>query len=89
MSDDAPTTGTSGPPGGAAPGPSREPDQVGMRETSDMYNALAYVLAGPLTLGPLGWALDHWLGTAFVLPVSLLAGMVLSLYYVWFRYGTR
>lgn len=84
--DDAGGTGTTAAPGSSVP---REPDQVSMRETYDMYNALAYVLAGPLTFGPLGWALDHWLGTTYVLPVSLLAGMVLSLYYVWFRYGTR
>ena len=33
-----------------------------------MYNALAYVLAGPLTFGPIGWGLDHLLGTSFLLP---------------------
>jgi len=65
------------------------PDHVAMRETYDMYSAMAYVLAGPLTFGPIGWILDRLLGTSFVLPVGLLAGMFLSLYYVWFRYGTR
>lgn len=79
-----------GPPVGAGPaGDGRpEPDAVAMRETVVMYDALAYVLAGPLTFGPIGWAIDHWLGTSFVLPVAILVGMVLSLYYVWFRYGT-
>lgn len=66
-----------------------EPDVVAMRESNAAYNALAYLLAGPLTFGPIGWLLDRWLGTAFLLPITILAGMVLSLYYVWFRYGTR
>ena len=54
-----------------------------------MYNALAYVVAGPLTFGPIGWGLDHLLGTSVLLPIGILAGMALSLYLVWFRYGTQ
>jgi hypothetical protein len=64
-------------------------DRVGARETVVMYNALAYVLAGPLTFGPVGWGLDHLLGTSFLLPVGILFGMALSLYLVWFRYGSQ
>jgi len=75
--------------GGTAPSRRPEPDRVAMRETVDMYNAMAYVLAGPLTFGPIGWGADHLLGTSWGLPLGILAGMVLSLYYVWFRYGTR
>ena len=33
--------------------------------------------------------LDHWLGTAFLLPVGIVGGMALSLYLIWFRYGTH
>lgn len=75
--------------GGTAPSGRPEPDRVAMRETVDMYNAMAYVLAGPLTFGPIGWGADRLLGTSWALPLGILAGMVLSLYYVWFRYGTR
>ena len=64
-------------------------DRVSARETVVMYNALAYVLAGPLTFGPIGWGLDHLLGTSFLLPVGILVGMALSLYLVWFRYGAQ
>ena len=35
----------------------------------------------------LGWLADRWLGTGFLLPVGMLAGMALSLYVVWLRYG--
>jgi hypothetical protein len=64
-------------------------DRVAARETVVMYNALAYVLAGPLTFGPVGWGLDQLLGTSFLLPVGILVGMALSLYLVWFRYGSQ
>ncbi|GAB3678041.1 hypothetical protein GCM10028814_10990 [Angustibacter aerolatus] len=58
--------------------------------TSDQgYNALAYLLAGPLLYGGLGWVADHFLGTGFLLPVGLVAGMGLAVYTVWLRYGTH
>ncbi len=84
MTDHDGSTPTS-PGGDAHPGY----DRVAARETVVMYNALAYVLAGPLTFGPLGWGLDQLLGTSFLLPLGILAGMALSLYLVWFRYGSQ
>jgi len=45
--------------------------------------------AGPLLYGGIGWALDSWLGTAFLLPVGIVGGVALSLYLIWFRYGSR
>ncbi len=77
------------PPDGAAPDPHPGYDRVAARETVVMYNALAYVLAGPLTFGPVGWGLDQLLGTSFLLPLGILAGMALSLYVVWVRYGSQ
>lgn len=77
------------PPDGTAPDPHPGYDRVAARETVVMYNALAYVLAGPLTFGPVGWGLDHLLGTSFLLPLGILAGMALSLYVVWVRYGSQ
>lgn len=81
------------PPGPPAAGSGQEspagPDRVAKRETVAMYDALAYVLAGPLTFGAIGWAIDALAGTAVFLPLGILGGMALSLYYVWFRYGTQ
>ena len=77
------------PPNGTAPDPHPGYDRVAARETVVMYNALAYVLAGPLTFGPVGWGLDRLLGTSFLLPLGILAGMALSLYVVWVRYGSQ
>jgi hypothetical protein len=36
-----------------------------------------------------GWGLDQLLGTSFLLPLGILAGMALSLYVVWVRYGSQ
>jgi hypothetical protein len=77
------------PPDGTAYDPHPGYDRVAARETVVMYNALAYVLAGPLTFGPVGWGLDQLLGTSFLLPLGILAGMALSLYVVWVRYGSQ
>lgn len=48
---------------------------------------LAYLTAGPITFGGIGWALDAWLGTQFLLVLGLLGGMGLAFYVIWLRYG--
>jgi ATP synthase protein I len=50
------------------------------------WTASAYVITGPLIYGGLGWLLDRWIGTSFLLPLGILAGMVLSFYVVTVRY---
>lgn len=52
------------------------------------WSVTAYLLSGPLLYGGIGYALDYWLGTSFLVLIGILAGMALSLYMVWFRYGT-
>jgi len=91
MSEHQPPAGPPDPSGSSASTSPEEPgiDRVAARETVVMYNAFAYVLAGPLTFGPIGWGADHLLGTSFLLPLGILGGMALSLYLVWVRYGTQ
>lgn len=55
---------------------------------SAMWNVVSYLISGPVVFGALGWLLDRWLHTGFLLPAGILVGMATSLYYVWFRYGT-
>jgi F0F1-type ATP synthase assembly protein I len=54
-----------------------------------MWNVVSYLITGPAFFGGIGWALDHWLGTSWLVVVGILGGMALSLYLVWFRYGTQ
>lgn len=57
----------------------------GRDDTGPMVTA--YLLSGPVIYGLVGWLVDGWLGTRFLLPTGLLAGMAMSLYIVWLRYG--
>lgn len=50
-------------------------------------SVIAYLVAGPLTFGLLGWGVDRLLGTEFLLVVGLLFGMGLAFYVIWLRYG--
>lgn len=58
-------------------------------EADNAWRAFAYLLSGPLVYGGLGALLDRWLGTGFLLPVGIVGGMALSVYLIWFRYGTH
>jgi len=79
--------------------PKQPPDELGgppdpdaghpRLEEAHMWNVVSYLISGPVLFGGIGWALDGWLGTAFLVPVGILAGMAVSLYLVWFRYGTQ
>lgn len=69
-------------PEGADSGPPR-------LEESLMWNAMSYLISGPVLFGGIGWALDRWLGTSWLVAVGIVGGMALSLYVIWFRYGTQ
>ena len=58
-------------------------------EQDSAWRAIAYLLSGPLIYGGLGALADHWLGTSWLVGVGIVAGMALSLYLIWFRYGTH
>lgn len=67
-----------------------ETEREAMRRDSEMWTKVGgYMLAGPLLYGGIGWAADHWLGTSFILPVGIIGGLALSLYLIWFRYGSH
>lgn len=63
--------------------------QVNQREAEAAWRSVAYLISGPLLYGGLGWLLDRWLGTTFLVGVGIVGGMALSLYLIWFRYGSR
>ena len=57
------------------------------RHTPPAWDALSYLLAGPLMLGLPAYFLDRWLGTTWIVLPAILIGMAVSLYLVWVRYG--
>lgn len=63
--------------------------EVNRREADAAWRSIAYLLSGPLVYGGVGWLLDRWLGTSFLVGVGIVGGMALSLYLIWFRYGSR
>jgi hypothetical protein len=85
-----PPSQPSGTPGEAAPTPLQRADSGHPRiEESRMWNVVSYLITGPAMFGAIGWGLDAWLGTSWLVMVGILGGMALSLYLVWFRYGTQ
>jgi ATP synthase protein I len=57
------------------------------REENALWSIFGYLLSGLLFWGGVGWGLDRWLGTSYLLLVGLLVGMGASLYLVWLRFG--
>ena len=51
------------------------------------YTVLTYLVAGVAVYGGLGWLLDWWLGTTYLLPVGIILGAGLGIVLVVRRYG--
>jgi ATP synthase protein I len=64
--------------GPAAPGSSLQ----------DPYSIIAYLLSGAIVFGGIGWLVDRWLGTQFIVAIGLMLGVALSLYLVNVRLNT-
>lgn len=64
---------------------SPEPRRGG--NTDDGMVVLSYILAGLIFYGGAGWLGDHFLGTAWLLPVGLIVGVASSIYLIIKRYG--
>lgn len=63
-------------------------ERPGMTESVGV-SALSYLLSGPVLFALIGYGLDRLLHVGFLVPVGLLAGMALSIYLIWFRYGAQ
>lgn len=59
----------------------------GPKGSGDGFTALAYLISGIGLYGGVGWLLDRWLGTVFLLPIGLILGMGLAIYLIVRRYG--
>jgi len=59
------------------------------REQDAAWRSVAYLISGPLVYGGIGYLLDRWLGTTWIVGVGIVGGMALSLYLIWFKYGSH
>jgi F0F1-type ATP synthase assembly protein I len=57
------------------------------RDDNAAYSIVGYLLSGLLFWGGVGWVLDKWLGTSYLLLAGLILGAGAALYLVWLRFG--
>ena len=65
-------------------GPEREPSGRGAEM---VWSLIGTLVAGVLAWGGIGWLLDRWLGTRFLVAVGVLVGMAGAFYLIIKRYG--
>ena len=58
----------------------QSPPSSSGRPTTDPWHAFGYLTSGVAMYGVLGWLLDRWLGTTFLVAVGILVGAGLGLY---------
>ena len=73
----------------AGPNSSENSRGESRREESALWSIFGDLIAGQIVWGGIGFALDRWLGTSFLVLVGLLLGMGSSIYLVWLRFGRK
>jgi ATP synthase protein I len=63
--------------------PSARPDEI---PSGDPWLAFGYLVSGVLLYGLIGWFLDRWLGTSFLVVVGILVGITLGMLMTWWRF---
>lgn len=69
--------------------PPSAPDGETPPETTqgDPWHAFGYLVSGVLMYGLLGWLLDRWWGTSFMVVLGILAGAGLGIYMTFARFN--
>ena len=62
------------------------PAESGTTPQGDPWLAFGYLVAGVLLYGGIGWALDRWLNTSFLVVVGILFGAGLGMFMTWRRF---
>jgi F0F1-type ATP synthase assembly protein I len=63
--------------------PPSDPDDV---PSGDPWLAFGYLVSGVLLYGLIGWGLDQWLGTSFLVVIGILVGAALGMFMTWRRF---
>ncbi|MEO7845852.1 MAG: AtpZ/AtpI family protein [Nocardioides sp.] len=66
----------------------RVPVADGDRSKGDPWHAFGYLVSGVLMYGLIGWGLDHWLGTTFLVAIGILVGAGFGLYMTFARFNS-
>ena len=65
--------------------PEREPSGRGAEM---VWSIIGTLVAGVLAWGGIGWLLDQWLGTRYLVAVGIVVGMAGAFYLIIKRYGS-
>ena len=65
--------------------PPREPPGRG---ADVVWSIIGTLVAGVLAWGGIGWLLDRWLGTRYLVAVGIVVGMAGAFYLIVKRYGS-
>ena len=66
-------------------GPEQEPPGRGAEM---IWSIIGTLVAGVLAWGGIGWLLDRWLGTSYLVAVGIIVGMAGAFYLIMKRYGS-
>ena len=55
----------------------------------DPWHAFGYIVAGVFFYGLVGWLLDRWLGTSFLVAIGILLGAGLGIYMTYARFNKQ
>lgn len=61
----------------------RQPDD---QPRGDPWMAFGYLVSGVLLYGAIGWLLDRWWDTRFMVAIGILIGAGLGTYQTWARF---
>ena len=59
----------------------------GPPEQNAGYIIFSYLLSGMLFYGVIGWLVARWTHVAFIFPVGMIAGLVLAIVLILYKYG--
>jgi F0F1-type ATP synthase assembly protein I len=67
-----------------------QPEKPGRpdRGSDVVWSIFGTLVAGVLAWGGIGWLLDRWLGTRFLVAVGILVGAAAAFYLIIRRYGS-
>ncbi len=58
----------------------------GLNGADQGIRSVSYLIAGVLLYGGIGWLLDRWLGTVFLLPIGIVLGAAGGVYLIHQRF---